>query len=142
MTVCNRDTGRETIEAPRRACISTGASGITPSWPGIDAEGVRLRVLDDATELGRRIVAGARRAVAAVVEVAENLLARGLEVTVVERLDAPMAAALDADTAGGAAEADAGRGERPATQYLGHRLHCCRGTCHCRENCGGSSVTS
>ena len=111
VTVRNRDTGRETIEHYDELLISTGASGITPSWPGIDAEGVlQLRTLDDATELGRRIVAGARRAVVVGagyigLEVAEDLLARGLEVTVVERLDAPMAAALDADMAGGVAEA-------------------------------------
>ncbi|MEZ5740292.1 MAG: NAD-binding protein [Burkholderiaceae bacterium] len=59
--------------------------------------------------------AGARRAGGAGagyigLEVAEGLLARGLDVTVVERLDAPMGAVLDADMAGAVTDAmrDAG----------------------------------
>jgi NADPH-dependent 2,4-dienoyl-CoA reductase/sulfur reductase-like enzyme len=85
--------------------IGTGASGISPSWPGIDAKGVlQLRTLDDAAEVERLIVAGARRAVVVGagyigLEVAEGLLKRGLHVMVVERLDAPMGAVLDADMA-------------------------------------------
>ncbi len=111
VTVRNRDTGQEAIEHYDELLISTGASGITPPWPGIDAEGVlQLRTLDDAAEVVRRIDAGARRAVVVGagyigLEVAEGLLARGLDVTVVERLDAPMAAVLDADMAGGVADA-------------------------------------
>jgi len=58
----------------------------------------------------RRLGAGARRAVVVGagyigLEVAEGLLGRGLEVTVVERLDAPMGAVLDADMAAHVAEA-------------------------------------
>ena len=63
----------------------------------------------------RLLDAGARRAVVVGagyigLEVAEGLLERGLAVTVVERLDAPMGAVLDADMATGIAQAmrDAG----------------------------------
>lgn len=98
-------TGQDTVERYDELLISTGASGITPPWPGIDADGIlQLRTLDDAGEMERRIDAGARRAVVVGagyigLEVAEGLLERGLEVTVIERLDAPMGAVLDADMA-------------------------------------------
>jgi NADPH-dependent 2,4-dienoyl-CoA reductase/sulfur reductase-like enzyme len=111
VTVCSLDTGREAVEHYDELLISTGASGIIPPWPGIDAEGVlQLRTLDDAAEVERRIDAGARRAVVVGagyigLEVAEGLLARSLDVTVVELLDAPMGAVLDADMAGGVADA-------------------------------------
>lgn len=111
VTACNLDTGRKTAEHYDELLISTGASGITPPWPGIDAEGVlQLRTLDDAAEVERRLDAGARRAVVVGagyigLEVAEGLLARRLDVTVVELLDAPMGAVLDVDMAGGIADA-------------------------------------
>jgi NADPH-dependent 2,4-dienoyl-CoA reductase/sulfur reductase-like enzyme len=58
----------------------------------------------------RVLVAGARRAVVVGagyigLEVAEGLLARGLAVTVIERLDAPMRAVLDADMTAAVADA-------------------------------------
>ncbi len=111
VTVRNLDTGRETVERYDDLLIGTGASGITPQWPGIDAEGVlQLRTLDDAAEVERLLVAGARRAVVVGagyigLEVAEALLERGLDVTVVEMLHAPMGAVLDADMAAGVADA-------------------------------------
>ncbi len=111
VTVRNLDTGRESVENYDELLISTGASGITPPWPGIDAKGVlQLRTLDDAAELERRIDAGARRAVVIGagyigLEVAEGLVERGLDVTVIERLDAPMGAVLDAEMATGVADA-------------------------------------
>lgn len=111
VTVRNLDTGHEAVELYDELLVSTGASGITPPLPGIDAEGVlQLRTLDDAAEVERRLDAGARRAVVVGagyigLEVAEGLLARGLDVTVVELLDAPMGAVLDADMAGGVADA-------------------------------------
>ena len=44
--------------------IGTGASGVMPPWPGIDAKGVfQLRTLDDAAAMQRQLAAGARRAV-------------------------------------------------------------------------------
>jgi len=111
VTVLELDTGMRSALHYDELLIGTGASGILPRWPGIDAKGVlQLRTLDDAAEVERLIVAGARRAVVVGagyigVEVAEGLLERGLQVTVVERLEAPMAAVLDADMAAGVAGA-------------------------------------
>lgn len=105
VTVRDLDSGQESVEHYDELLITTGASGITPPWPGINAEGVlQLRTLDDAADVERQLEAGARRAVVVGagyigLEVAEGLLERGLEVTVVERLDAPMGAVLDADMA-------------------------------------------
>jgi len=111
VTVSELDTGRESVEHYDELLIGTGASGISPPWPGIDAKGVlQLRTLDDAAEMQRQLVAGARRAVVVGagyigLEIAEGLLERGLDVTVVELLDAPMGAVLDADMAADVAEA-------------------------------------
>lgn len=111
VTVRDLDTGRELVEHYDELLISTGASGIAPPWPGIDAEGVlQLRTLDDAAEAERLLHAGARRAVVVGagyigLEVAEGLLKRGLDVIVVELLDAPMGAVLDADMAADVADA-------------------------------------
>ena len=105
VTVRDLDTGRESVTHYDDLLIATGASGITPPWSGIDAEGVlQLRTLEDAALMERAIVAGARRAVVVGagyigLEVAEGLLARGLSVTVIEKLEAPMGAVLDADIA-------------------------------------------
>ena len=47
VTVRDLDTGRETALHYDELLIGTGASGISPHWPGIDAEGVlQLRTLD------------------------------------------------------------------------------------------------
>ena len=111
VTVRGLDTGREAVEHYDELLIGTGASGIAPGWPGIDADGVlQLRTLDDAAEVERLLDAGTRRAVVVGagyigLEVAEALLERGLDVTVVERLEAPMGAVLDADMAAGVADA-------------------------------------
>jgi NADPH-dependent 2,4-dienoyl-CoA reductase/sulfur reductase-like enzyme len=78
---------------------------------GIDAKGVlQLRTLDDAAQVEQLLASGARRAVVVGagyigLEVAEGLLKRGLHVTVIERLDAPMGAVLDADMAADVADA-------------------------------------
>jgi len=111
VTVRDLDAGREFALHCDELLIGTGASGIMPPWPGIEAEGVlQLRTLDDAARLNALLDAGARRAVVVGagyigLEVAEGLLERGLDVTVVERLDAPMGAVLDADMAAGIAGA-------------------------------------
>ncbi len=105
VTVRNLDTAAESALGYDELLISTGASGVAPPWPGSDALGVlQLRTLDDAARVERLVVAGARRAVVVGagyigLEVAEALLERGLAVTVVERLDAPMSAVLDDDVA-------------------------------------------
>ncbi|MGB7739937.1 MAG: FAD-dependent oxidoreductase [Steroidobacteraceae bacterium] len=111
VTVRNLDTGQAAVEHYDELLIGTGAMGITPPWSGIDAEGVlQLRTLDDAAEMERRLGTGSRRVVVVGagyigLEVAEGLLARGLDVTVVELLDAPMGAVLDVDMASGVADA-------------------------------------
>ena len=105
------DKGLDAVEHFDELLIATGATGIAPQWPGIAAEGVlQLRTLDDAAQVERRIDAGARRAVVVGagyigLEVAEGLLARGLSVTMIERLDAPMGAVLDTDMAAAVAAA-------------------------------------
>lgn len=111
VTVRNLDTGRDAVTHYDELLIGTGASGIVPQWPGIAAEGVlQLRTLGDAAEVRRRLDAGARRAVVVGagyigLELAEGLVERGIDVTVIERLDAPMGAVLDADMASGIADA-------------------------------------
>ena len=127
VTARNLDTAGESVLGYDELLIGTGASGIAPPWPGIDAQGVlQLRTLDDAAQVERLLAAGARRA--AVVgagyiglEVAEGLLERGLAVTVIEQLDAPMGAVLDADMAAGIAQAmrDAGIDLRLGTAVTG-----------------------
>ena len=105
VTVVDLDADLQSAMHYDELLIGTGASGISPPWPGIDADGVlQLRTLDDAAQVERLIAAGARRAVVVGagyigLEVAEGLLERGLHVTVVERLDAPMGAVLDPDMA-------------------------------------------
>lgn len=79
-----------------RLLIATGASAVRPSWPGIDLEGVvPVRDLRDAARLRGLIEAGASRCVVVGagyigLEMAEALRRRGLEVTVVEKLDGVM----------------------------------------------------
>lgn len=111
VTVRDLDTDQASVTRYDELLIATGASGITPPWSGIDAAGVlQLRTLDDAAKLEQVLAAGARRAVVVGagyigLEVAEGLLARGLSVTVIEKLDAPMGAVLDADMAAAVADA-------------------------------------
>lgn len=103
--VLDLSSGEVRIEGWDELVIATGAEGIVPPLPGIDADGVmQLRTLDDAIEIDRRIRDGARRAVVVGagyigLEVVEALAARGLEVSVLELAETPMAGALDADMA-------------------------------------------
>jgi NADPH-dependent 2,4-dienoyl-CoA reductase/sulfur reductase-like enzyme len=105
VTVRDFDSSQQSAVHYEQLLIATGASGIAPQWPGIDAKGVlQLRTLDDAAAVEQILAAGARRAVVVGagyigLEVAEALLARGLHVTVVERLKTPMGSVLDADMA-------------------------------------------
>jgi NADPH-dependent 2,4-dienoyl-CoA reductase/sulfur reductase-like enzyme len=54
VTVRDLDAGLESAAHYDELLIGTGASGISPRWPGIDAKGVlQLRTLDDAAEVER-----------------------------------------------------------------------------------------
>jgi len=105
VTVVDLQAGVERTEAWDELVIATGANGIAPPLPGIDADGVmQLRTVDDGIELDRRIEQGASSAVIVGagyigLEVAEALSARGLSVTIAEMGDHPMVATLDADMA-------------------------------------------
>ncbi len=106
-------TGRESQERYDALVLSPGAQPIRPDWPGIDLPGIfALRTIPDARRIRGWIEE--RRARAALIvgggyiglEMAENLLRRGLAVTVVEReaqvlplFDPEMAAPLAATLA-------------------------------------------
>lgn len=56
VTVRDLDNGQETVMHCDELLIATGASGIVPPWPDIDAKGLlQLRTLDDAAEVERHI---------------------------------------------------------------------------------------
>lgn len=83
--------------------IATGATPIRPPFPGIDAHGVvGMQTIPDALALDALIRDRAPRRAVVVgggyigLEMVEALLLRGLAVTVVKKLDQPMAT-LDAD---------------------------------------------
>lgn len=105
VTVLELATGSERHESYDELVIGTGAVGIKPPLPGIDSDGVaQLRTVDDGIDLDRRISEGARTAAVVGagyvgIEVAEALLARGLDLTVIQLDETPMAEALDADMA-------------------------------------------
>ena len=101
--VCVRDldAGTERHEPYDQLLIATGARGVRPPLPGIDAGGVlELRTIDQAAELEQVLTTGARRAVVVGggyigIEVAEALVARGLDVAMVEMAEHCMATVLD-----------------------------------------------
>lgn len=87
--------GTESELGYEKLLLATGAAPIVPPWPGIDLDGVLpLRHLVHAQQAMERLPS-VRRAVVVGggyvgLEVAENLRARGLDVTVLEKLDAVM----------------------------------------------------
>ena len=97
------DDDRTAREPFDHLVIATGASPIRPPFPNIDAHGVvGIQTIPDALAIdeiirtrspGRAVVVGGGYIG---LEMVEALLLRGLEVTVVEKLDQPMAT-LDAD---------------------------------------------
>ncbi|MFE3741229.1 FAD-dependent oxidoreductase [Streptomyces sp. NPDC059134] len=97
------DAGTESWTGFDKLVVATGARPVRPALPGIDAPGVHgVQTLDDgqalletlaATAGGRAVVVGAGYIG---VEMAEALLKRGYEVTVVHRDTQPMAT-LDPD---------------------------------------------
>lgn len=111
VTVRDLAAGTDRVESYDTLMYATGAVPIRPPIPGIDAHGVfGLNDLDDGVALRSTVDAGtARRAVVVGagyigLEVAEALVRRGLDVTVLEAGDAPMPT-LDPDM--GALVADA-----------------------------------
>ncbi|MFD5751827.1 FAD-dependent oxidoreductase [Streptomyces sp. NPDC127033] len=97
------DAGTESWTGFDQLVVATGARPVRPALPGIDAPGVHgVQTLDDgqalldtlaATTGGRAVVVGAGYIG---VEMAEALLKRGYEVTVLHRDEQPMAT-LDPD---------------------------------------------
>jgi NADPH-dependent 2,4-dienoyl-CoA reductase/sulfur reductase-like enzyme/rhodanese-related sulfurtransferase len=99
------ESGKTFRERYDALVLSPGASPIRPPLPGIDLEGIYVvRTIPDAREIRDRIErGGAKRAVVVGggfigLEMAENLVHRGLEVTIVEMLDQVMPP-LDPDMA-------------------------------------------
>ncbi|MBV7695759.1 FAD-dependent oxidoreductase [Streptomyces sp. TRM70350] len=97
------DSGAESWTSYDKLVIATGARPIRPDMPGVDAPGVHgVQTLDDGQELldtltrarGRRAVVVGAGYIG--VEMAEALIHRGYEVTVVNRGAEPMST-LDAD---------------------------------------------
>ena len=106
VTVREKD-GAAHAEKYDRLVIATGASPIVPaSLPGTDLPGVfAVRTPDDAEAIRSYAEAGARRAVVVGagfigLEVAENLLARGLSVTVIDAMPQIMPNVFDSEMAG------------------------------------------
>ena len=102
--------------------IATGASPIRPKLPGIDAGGMHsLSIIPDSVRIRQQIEERSPKRAVVVgggyigLEMAEALLARGLEVSVVELLPQVMST-LDGDMAGLVADA---LGEMGVTLYLG-----------------------
>ncbi|MQS35082.1 FAD-dependent oxidoreductase [Streptomyces katsurahamanus] len=103
--VCSRDleTGGETWTGYDKLVVATGARPVRPPLPGIDAAGVHgVQTLDDGQALLTALTATAGRRAVVIgagyigVEMAEALLNRGFEVTVLNRGEQPMAT-LDPD---------------------------------------------
>ncbi|MDX2546567.1 FAD-dependent oxidoreductase [Streptomyces sp. WI04-05B] len=97
------ETGAESWTSYDKLVIATGARPIRPSLPGVDAPGVHgVQTLDDGQALLDTLTTtGGRRAVVVGagyigVEMAEALIKRGYEVTVVNRSPEPMST-LDPD---------------------------------------------
>ncbi|MCR8573256.1 FAD-dependent oxidoreductase [Streptomyces sp. Isolate_219] len=95
--------GRESWTGFDKLVLATGARPLRPDLPGIDAPGVHgVQTLDDGQALLDTLDASSGRRAVVVgagyigVEMAEALIRRGYEVTVLERSDQPMST-LDPD---------------------------------------------
>lgn len=104
VTVRDLTDGAERTEPYDSLLVATGGAGIRPPIPGIDGPGVHeIRTLPDVDAILAALDDGARTAVVVGggyigVEVAEALVARKLDVTLVEQADQPMPT-LDPDVA-------------------------------------------
>lgn len=106
--VCVKDltSGRTETLAYDKLVIATGARPYMPPIDGVDLKGVyRLYTLEEADELRHAVESGAIKRAVLVgagligMETAEALVARGVEVTVVEMMDHIVPALLDFETA-------------------------------------------
>lgn len=90
--VMNLESNESYVETYDKLIIATGASPFRPPIPGIESSRVlELRDLNDADKMHAMATSGASHAVIVGggfigVEVAENLVRRGIHVTIVERL--------------------------------------------------------
>ncbi|MEU8304745.1 FAD-dependent oxidoreductase [Actinomadura sp. NPDC048955] len=114
------DGGGERWEPYDQLVIATGADPARPDLPGADAKGVHgVQTLDDGVAIRRAVEEGSPRRAVVVgggyigLEMAEAMVMRGLEVSLVDFADQPMRT-LDPDM--GAIVAEAMRG-------IGVRLH-------------------
>ncbi|GAA2281762.1 FAD-dependent oxidoreductase [Actinomadura luteofluorescens] len=114
------DGGGERWEQYDQLMIATGADPARPDLPGADAKGVHgVQTLDDGVAIRRAVEEGSPRRAVVVgggyigLEMAEAMVMRGLEVSLVDFADQPMRT-LDPDM--GAIVAEAMRG-------IGVRLH-------------------
>jgi NADPH-dependent 2,4-dienoyl-CoA reductase/sulfur reductase-like enzyme/rhodanese-related sulfurtransferase len=93
VSVRNLETGKTNLETYDKLIIATGAAPFQPPIPGIDGPRIlALRDLSDADKLHLRATENSQRAVIVGagfigIEVAENLVHRDLDVTVVELAD-------------------------------------------------------
>lgn len=91
--VTNLESNESYVETYNKLIIATGASPFRPPIPGIDSSRVlELRDLSDADKMHAMATSDASHAVIVGggfigVEVAENLVRRGIHVTIIERLD-------------------------------------------------------
>ncbi len=105
LMVRDLDTGREYREPYDALVLSPGAAPICPPWPGIDLPGIfTLRTVPDSREIRSWIETRSPRKAVVVgggfigLEMAENLVLRGISVTVVE-MAAQVMPPLDAEMA-------------------------------------------
>jgi NADPH-dependent 2,4-dienoyl-CoA reductase/sulfur reductase-like enzyme/rhodanese-related sulfurtransferase len=93
VTARHRITGQETSETYDKLIIATGAAAFRPDVPGIESARVlELRDLNDADRMHAVATSGATRALIVGggfigMEVAENLVRRGIQTTVLDRND-------------------------------------------------------
>ncbi len=100
--VCDLDAGGTHWEPFDQLLVATGATPVRPDLPGSDAKGIfGVQILDDGVAVRRAVDDGAKRAVVVGagyigIEMAEALVLRGLDVTLVTRGPEPMST-LDPD---------------------------------------------
>ncbi len=97
------EAGRDYTEPFDQLVVATGANPIRPDLPGSDASNIfTVQTLDDGASIRRRIDSGDVTCAVIIgggyigLEMAEALVARGLEVSLVEQLPQPMST-LDPD---------------------------------------------